>query len=74
MTFTGRVTPYTRDEIGLYFTRGTGPDRERRVIRFSPLGARIPEVALAELTDDQLREYFRMSQPSSTSPETGYQR
>jgi len=74
VTFTGKVTPYTRDEIGLYFTRGSGAERQRRVMRFSPLGARIPENALAELSDDQLRAYFGMSQPSWTAPETGYQR
>ena len=27
----GRVTQYTKDEFGLVFSRGTGPDRERRV-------------------------------------------
>ena len=26
----GRVTQYTKDEFGLVFSRGTGPDRERR--------------------------------------------
>jgi hypothetical protein len=71
---TGRVTQYTRDEFGLMFSRGVGPDRERRVIRFSPLGARSQEAALNELTDQQLRDYFTMSQPAWTAPETGYSR
>src|SRR3970040_2055982 len=29
----GRSTQYTKDEFGLVFTRGTGPDRERRAVR-----------------------------------------
>lgn len=72
VTHTGRVTQYTRDEFGLLFTRGKGESREQRVIRFSPVGARIPELALAELTDEKLRSYFAMSQPAWTAPETGY--
>jgi hypothetical protein len=71
---TGRVTQYTRDEFGLLFTKGTGSNRERRVMRFSPLGSRSPEDALNELSDNQLRAYFQMSQPSWTAPETGYSR
>jgi hypothetical protein len=71
---TGRVTQYTRDEFGLLFTRGTGSNRERRVMRFSPLGSRSPEDALNELSEQQLRSYFSMSQPAWTSPETGYSR
>jgi hypothetical protein len=72
VTPTGRVTQYTRDEFGLLFTRGQGPNRERRVIRYSPMGPRSPEQALVELSDEQLRSYFTMSQPAWTSPETGY--
>ena len=71
---TGRVTQYTRDEFGLLFTRGTGSARERRVMRFSPLGSRSPEDALNELSEQQLRNYFLMSQPAWTAPETGYSR
>ena len=74
VTSTGRVTQYTRDEIGLLFTRGTGSARERRVMRFSPLGSRSPENAINELSDQQLRSYFTMSQPAWTAPETGYSR
>ncbi len=74
VTSTGRVTQYTRDEFGLFFTRGSGPGRERRVMRFSPLGARSPDAALHGLSDRKLREYFSMSQPSWTAPETGYRR
>jgi hypothetical protein len=29
----GRVTQYTKDEFGVVFSRGTGPDRARRVAR-----------------------------------------
>jgi hypothetical protein len=35
----GRLTQYTKDEFGLIFSRGTGPDREQRVVRYSPQGA-----------------------------------
>lgn len=72
VTHSGRVTQYARDEFGLLFTRGRGESRERRVMRFSPQGARSPELALAELSEQKLRSYFDMSQPAWTSPETGY--
>ena len=71
---TGRITNYTRDELGLIFTQGAGPQREQRVARYSPLGSRIPEASLAELSDHQLVELWRRSQPSWTAPETGYRR
>ncbi|MGD8727812.1 MAG: hypothetical protein PVH40_09210 [Gemmatimonadales bacterium] len=65
----GRMTVYERDEFGIVFERGTGPDRTRRVTRYSPLGPRRWDVALRELSDPRLRELFRQSQPSGTSPE-----
>jgi hypothetical protein len=68
----GRITQYDRDEFGLIFVRGTGPDREVRVTRYSPQGARSREQSLAELTDVELRQLFDYSQPSFTSPEAGY--
>jgi hypothetical protein len=74
VTSTGRVTQYTRDEFGLLCSRGAGSTRERRVMRFSPLGSRSPEDALNELSEQQLRNYFLMSQPAWTAPETGYRR
>ncbi|MEO8295855.1 MAG: hypothetical protein ABI613_10110 [Gemmatimonadota bacterium] len=74
VTSTGRVTQYSRDEFGLLFARGSGPGRERRVMRFSPMGSRSPEAALDQLTAEQLRSYFTMSQPAWTAPETGYRR
>jgi hypothetical protein len=70
----GRTTQYTKDEFGLVFTRGTGPDRERRVARYSPLGAKSRELSLAQLSDAELRELLAHSQPSWTAPELGYRR
>jgi hypothetical protein len=68
----GRITQYDRDEFALIFVRGTGPEREVRVTRYSPQGARSREQSLAELTDVELRRLFDYSQPSFTSPEAGY--
>lgn len=68
----GRITQYVKDELGLVFTRGTGTSRERRVTRYSPLGAKSSELALSELTDAQLRDLLAHSQPAWTAPETGY--
>jgi len=68
----GRVTQYVKDEFGLVFTRGTGPDRQRRVVRYSPLGSKSRELSLGQLTDAELRELLAHSQPSWTAPEMGY--
>lgn len=68
----GRTTQYLKDELGLVFVRGTGPDRERRVIRYSPLGGKNPELALSQLSEAKLHELFAHTQPSWTAPETGY--
>jgi len=68
----GRITQYDRDEFGLVFVRGTGPDREVRVTRYSPQGSRSREQSLVELSDAELRRLFECSQPSFTSPEAGY--
>lgn len=68
----GRITQYDRDEFGLVFVRGSGPEREVRVTRYSPHGARSREQSLAEMSDDELRRLFQVSQPSFTSPEAGY--
>ena len=68
----GRVTQYDKDEFGLLFVSGSGPEREVRVTRYSPLGARSRQASLAEMTDDELRRLFEVSQPSETSPEAGY--
>jgi hypothetical protein len=68
----GRVTQLERDEFGLVFVRGSGDSREMRVTRYSPQQTRSREAALAELSEEKLRELFTFSQPSSTSPELGY--
>ncbi|MGQ0648713.1 MAG: hypothetical protein ACT4P7_14225 [Gemmatimonadaceae bacterium] len=70
----GYVTQYDRDEFGLMFVSGVGTEREIRVTRYSPVGARSREESLAELTDAELQRLFRESQPSDTSPEAGYAR
>ena len=70
----GRTTQYTKDEFGVVFTRGTGPDREQRVARYTPLGAKSRELSLAQLSDTELRDLLSHSQPSWTAPEMGYRR
>jgi hypothetical protein len=70
----GRSTQYDRDEFGLVFENGTGPDRVRRVTRFAPLGARRWDQALFDLSEQQLHDLFGQSQPAQTSPEIGYGR
>ena len=68
----GRVTVYGKDEFGLLFELGTGPERKRRFTRYSPLGSRSPEASLTELSERQLLELFHQSQPAWTSPESAY--
>ncbi|HEY8164231.1 MAG TPA: hypothetical protein VIF83_01635 [Gemmatimonadaceae bacterium] len=72
----GYVTSYDQDEFGLIFTRkaGNAGPGEIRVTRYSPQGTRSREQSFRELTDEQLRALFDMSQPSFTSPEAGYAR
>jgi hypothetical protein len=70
----GRVTQYDRDEFALVFVAGTGADREIRVTRYSPQGARWRDQSMAELSTEDLTRLFEMSQPSFTSPEAGYVR
>ena len=72
VTHAGRVTQYDRDGLSLLFVRRDGDEREVRVTRYSPQGARWREQSLAEMTDDDLRRLFDQSQPSFTSPEVGY--
>jgi hypothetical protein len=69
---TGRITVYGKDEFGLLFELGTGPERKRRFTRYSPLGSKSTDAALAELTERQLLDFFHQSQPAWTSPEGGY--
>jgi hypothetical protein len=68
----GRVTVYGRDQLGLVFQQGTGPERRRRFTRFAPVGNRSPDGALAELSDQELVALFRTSQPAWTAPEGAY--
>jgi hypothetical protein len=70
----GRTTQYLKDEFGLVFTRGTGSDRERRLVRYSPLGAKSREASLGELSDRELAGLLAHSQPAWTAPELGYRR
>lgn len=70
----GRITAYDRDEFGLVFEKGDGAERVRRVTRYAPLGARRWDVALAELSDRELVNLLRQSQPAWTSPEASYGR
>ena len=68
----GRVSQYDRDEFGLVFEKGTGPQRVRRVTRFAPVGARSWDAALAGLSDRYLVSLFAQSQVARTSPEVAY--
>lgn len=68
----GFLTQYVADEFGLIFVSGQGDQRDVRVTRYSPGATRSREQSLAELDDAALRDLFRMSQPSSRSPEAGY--
>ncbi len=74
VSVSGRSTQYVKDEFGLVFTRGTGTQQERRVVRYSPLGAKSRETSLGQLSDLELKELLRYSQPSWTAPEMGYRR
>ena len=69
---TGRITVYGKDEFGLLFELGTDPERKRRFTRYSPLRSKSTDASLAELTERQLLDFFRQSQPAWTSPEGGY--
>ena len=74
-TLTGRFTVYGRDEVPVVFEhRAADGTRVRRLSRFSPLGSRERDQALAELTDAELATLWRQSQEEWTSPELGYVR
>ena len=68
----GRLTVYGKDESSLVFELGTGPERKQRFTRYSPRGSQSADAALAELTERQLLDLFRQSQPAWTSPEGAY--
>ena len=71
---TGRITQYAKDEFGLRFTRLRPEPREERVVRYSPQLSKNRESALAELSDAALAGLLKVSQPSWTTPDTGYLR
>ena len=68
----GRLTVYGKDEFSLAFELGTSPERKRRFTRYSPRGSQSTDAALADLTERQLLDLFRQSQPAWTSPEGAY--
>jgi hypothetical protein len=68
----GRTTVYGRDEFGLVYESGTGPERKRRYVRYSPIGSRFRDASLLELSDRRLAELFHESQPAWTAPESVY--
>ena len=68
----GFLTGSVADEHSLLFVTGEGAERELRLTRFSPTGARAREQALAELDERALRHQLRHAQPSVRAPEAGY--
>jgi hypothetical protein len=68
----GWITEYDRDEFALAFVAGSEDQREVRVVRYSPTGARTREASLAEMSDADLERLFRLAQASATSPEANY--
>lgn len=75
----GRRTQYARDEVTLAFTRVPADDdaattEEVRYARFSPRGAKAPELAFEEATDGALRRLLGAAQPEWTSPDGAYGR
>jgi len=68
----GRVTQYDRDEFALLFVTEANGERAVRVTRYSPVGIRSRELALAEMSDADLARLFEQSQPGDTSPEANY--
>ncbi len=55
----GMITVNTKDEFSLIFSRGEGNSRERRVVRYSPQGARTRELSFAQLSDADLAQAFQ---------------
>ena len=68
----GRSSIYGQDQYSLLFQLGTGPKRKRRFSRYNPTGARRTDASLSELSERQLLELFRQSQPAWTAPESAY--
>lgn len=70
----GRRTQYNRDEYSLVFVRGTGADREERVMRYSPLTTKNHEFSLGSISDGELQDLLKRAQPAWTTPDLGYRR
>jgi hypothetical protein len=70
VALSGRFTQYVRDELSLEFRLVGGA--ERRYVRTSPRGAKVPELAWQQLSDAELTRLLGSSQPSWTSPDGGY--
>jgi hypothetical protein len=68
----GRVTVYGKDQFGILFQQGTGPDRKRRFTRYAPVGSRSVDASLAAVPEQRLLELFHESQPAWTAPEGSY--
>jgi hypothetical protein len=69
----GHYTQYNKDEFTVVFQE-QGGDGALRVARYSPLATKQREDSLASLSDRELLDLFHRSQPSWTTPETGYRR
>lgn len=70
VTLSGRATQYAKDEVSLEFMAAG----ETRYVRFSPRGAKVPELAFEEVSDTMLQQLLLQSQPSWTSPAGDYAR
>jgi hypothetical protein len=70
----GRVTQYEKDEFALRFVSQPAGSIPDRIVRYSPLGSKSRENSLSRMSEAELIELFRVSQPSWTSPELGYRR
>ena len=70
----GRRTQYGADEVSLEFRRVDGEPAEPRFVRYSPQGAKSPEVALEDASDAALVTLLGTSQPAWTSPDGSYGR
>jgi len=68
----GRVTVYDKDQFGLVFQHGTGPERKRRFTRYAPVGNRSVDASLVTMPERRLVELFRESQPAWSAPEGSY--
>jgi len=71
---TGRITQYGKDEFALRFIRESPGPTEERVVRYSPQRSKGRESALEQLSDAELGALLKVSQPSWTTPDSGYRR